>query len=57
MGIGVEERPQKHRRSHQQQAEHLIAPVAPGLLGAPRIFGDLLVVRLDAGFNQCGSLS
>ena len=56
-GIGVEECPDEHRRRHQQQAEHLVATVPPCLLGTPRIFGDLLAMRLDAGFYQCVSLS
>ena len=57
VGVGVEERPDEDRRRHQQHAEDLISPITPCLLGAPSLFGDLLAIRLDAGFNQCGSLS
>jgi len=43
----------KNRRGDNEQPEHLIPPEDARLLGAPILFGNLLIVRLDAGLNHC----
>jgi len=48
----VEEPPDAGGRSEDEQADDLIAPVDAPLPVAPLLLGDLLLVRLDAGFNH-----
>ena len=40
------------RRGDDQQAEDLVAPEGAPLFGAPLVFGDLLLIRLDAAFDH-----
>jgi hypothetical protein len=48
----VEEPPGDNRRCYEEHAECLVPPEDPRLLGSPFSFGNLLVVRLNAGFNH-----
>ena len=48
----MEEPEHQDRRSEDEQAECLVAPEGAALFFTPVFFGELLLVRLDAGFNH-----
>ena len=48
----MEEPPCEDGRGHNQQPEYLVTPIVATLIVAPRLFGDLLEIRLDAGVNH-----
>ena len=52
----MEEPPDQYRCRDDEQAEDLISTEGAPLEFAPFVFGDLLVVRLDAAFNHVGAM-
>ena len=48
----MEEPPDQYRSCNDQHAEDLIASKCASLDFSPFVFGDLLIVRLDAAFNH-----
>jgi hypothetical protein len=48
----VEQPPDEDDTCNDDQAERLIPAKRPALHFSPFVFGDLLIVRLDAGFNH-----
>lgn len=50
--IGVQQGPRADGSRDNEQAEDLVAPEEPLLAGAALVFGNLLLVRLDAGLDH-----
>lgn len=51
-GVCVEEPPDQYRCSDDEHAEDLVAAEGAPLDLAPFVFGDLLIMRLDAAFDH-----
>jgi hypothetical protein len=54
--VGVEGRPDEDCVRDDEKAEDLIAAKGSPLLAAPLVFGQLLLIRLDAAFNHACAL-
>jgi hypothetical protein len=51
-GIGIPQPPGAYRCGQNKQAEDLISSIDTPLFFAPLLLGNLLLMRLDAGFDH-----